>query len=104
MKVWLDDERPAPHGWVLVRWPEDAIRLLTTGDVVELSLDHDLGDDTHGTGYDVILWIEERVATSDWLPPGIAIHTANLAARQRMLAGVASITRIMARRHRGVSR
>ncbi|MGL1250664.1 cyclic-phosphate processing receiver domain-containing protein [Vibrio parahaemolyticus] len=26
-----------------------------------MSLDHDLGDDEHGTGYDVVLWIEEAV-------------------------------------------
>jgi hypothetical protein len=31
--------------------------------VQELSLDHDLGDDARGTGYDVILWIEEAVVS-----------------------------------------
>jgi len=28
---------------------------------MEISLDHDLGDDDSGTGYDVVLWIEEAV-------------------------------------------
>ena len=55
MKVYLDDERAAPAGWVDVRWPEEVIELLKTGNVTELSLDHDLGDDGHGTGYDVLL-------------------------------------------------
>lgn len=103
MKVYLDDERPAPRGWMLARWPDEVIAELIAGGVTDISLDHDLGDDVRGTGYDVIRWIEERVATSDWDPPNIDIHTANLAARQRMLAGVASIVRLVReKRHTGV--
>ena len=30
MKVFLDDERGCPPGWVSARWPADAIRLLET--------------------------------------------------------------------------
>jgi hypothetical protein len=45
VKVWLDDQRAAPEGWVHVRTPEEAIRLLRRGEVEELSLDHDLGLD-----------------------------------------------------------
>lgn len=96
MKVYLDDERPTPVGWVGVRWPEEAIALLKTGRVVELSLDHDLGDDDRGTGYDVILWIEEAVVTAGFTPPLISVHSANASARQKMLAGIASIRRLSA--------
>ena len=35
MKVFLDDERKPPDGWVLVRWPEEAIDLLKTNQVTE---------------------------------------------------------------------
>ena len=63
MKVYLDDERKPPAGWTLVRWPDEAIKLLKTGRVTDISLDHDLGDDARGTGNDVILWIEEQVFT-----------------------------------------
>lgn len=94
MKVFLADERPAPAGWVGVRWPDEAIRLLETGAVAELSLDHDLGDDGRGTGYTVILWIEESVATRGFRPPRITVHTANASARQKMLLGVRSIERL----------
>lgn len=59
MKVYLDDERQTPFGWTRVFWPDEAIALLEAGVVSEISLDHDLGDDECGTGYDVILWIEE---------------------------------------------
>lgn len=93
MKVYLDDERVAPAGWVQVRWPEEAIGLLQTGRVTELSLDHDLGDDARGTGYDVLLWIEEQVACNEFVPPAINIHSANPAARQRMEAAVRAIMR-----------
>lgn len=50
MKVFLNDERSTPDGWVRTFWPEEVIALLQTGEVTELSLDHDLGDDARGTG------------------------------------------------------
>lgn len=93
MKVYLDDERPTPDGWVGVRWPEEAIELLQSGVVEELSLDHDLGDDERGTGYDVVLWIEEAVVTRGFRPPRIHVHSANTSARVKMLAGITSIER-----------
>jgi hypothetical protein len=91
MRVFLDDQRTTPEGWVRVYWPEQAIELLQSGRVVELSLDHDLGDDDHGTGYDVVLWIEEAVALHGFKPPRIHVHSANASAREKMLAGVAAI-------------
>ena len=96
MKVYLDDQRPTPPGWVGVRWPEEAIRLLETGEVTELSLDHDLGDDARGTGYTVILWIEQAVAVRGFRPPRIIVHTDNAPARQKMLLGIQSIERLAA--------
>ncbi len=96
MKIFLDDERPPPTGWTLARWPEEVIDLLQTGNVTDLSLDHDLGDDEHGTGYDVILWIEEAVATRGFNPPDIRVHSANSSARVKMEAGIASIQRLAA--------
>ncbi|MFC1813656.1 cyclic-phosphate processing receiver domain-containing protein [Thermodesulfobacteriota bacterium] len=91
MKVYLDDERLTPDGWRRVYWPEEAIELLKTGKVTEISLDHDLGDDERGTGYDVILWIEEAVATKGFHPPIIHTHSANPSARRKMKLGIASI-------------
>jgi len=94
MKVYLDDERTPPDGWTLVRWPEDAIALLKTNQVTDLSLDHDLGDDDHGTGYDVVLWIEEAVATNNFIPPKMKVHSANSSARVKMENGIKSIVRL----------
>ena len=97
MKVYLDDERTTPDGWVRVYWPEEAIALLETGEVVEISLDHDLGDDDRGTGYDVVLWIEEAVATNGFCPPHIRVHSANPSARQKMELGIQNIQRLAKR-------
>ncbi len=96
VKVWLDDIRPAPAGWIRTYWPEEVIELLKTGDVEEISLDHDLGDhfgrppgiDKERTGYDVLTWMEEAVLTDGFVPPVINIHTANVVAEARMWACV----------------
>jgi hypothetical protein len=95
MKVYLDDERTEPKGWIRVYWPDEAIELLKTGKVEEISLDHDLSDDNRGTGYDVVLWIEEQVATSNFQPPVIHVHTANSSAREKMEAGVRQINKLL---------
>ena len=95
MKLYLDDERPAPPGWRLVRWPDEVIALLESGEVTHLSLDHDLGDDERGTGYDVVLWIEEAVALRRFAPPLLTVHSANSSARQKMEAGIRAIGRLV---------
>ena len=97
LRVYLDDERPTPPGWTGARWPDEVIALLERGGVVELSLDHDLGDDARGTGYDVIVWIEEQVVTRGFVPPKIRVHSANTSARQKMEAGVRAIERLARR-------
>ncbi|MEM1153607.1 MAG: cyclic-phosphate processing receiver domain-containing protein [Pseudomonadota bacterium] len=98
MKVFLDDERETPDGWVRVFWPDQAIELLKQGHVTAISLDHDLGDDERGTGYDVVLWIEEAVITESFDPPSITVHSANSSARQKMELGIANIRRYTADR------
>lgn len=91
MKVFLDDLRVAPDGWVHVYWPDEAIALLETGDVEEISLDHDLGNDARGTGYDVVIWIEEAVALRGFQAPRISVHSANISARRKMEQAIEKI-------------
>jgi hypothetical protein len=94
-KVWLDDIRQAPVGWISCRWPEEVIELIKTGEVEEISLDHDLCDPfvyeqgymsstKERTGYDVLVWLEEQVMNNGFVPPKIKIHTANPSAMKRM--------------------
>lgn len=91
MKVFLDDERVTPDGWIRTYWPDEVIELLKAGNVSEVSLDLDLGDDERGTGYDVILWIEEAVITRGFVPPKMSVHSANSSARQKMEMGIQAI-------------
>ena len=94
MKIYLDDERQAPEGWILLKNPADVIDQLKTGNVLSLSLDHDLGDDVSiGTGYDVLSWIEEQVVLHGFVPPIIDIHTANPSARIKMSLALDTIKR-----------
>lgn len=87
MKLYLDDERRAPRGWVQCDSVADCVCILENIEVDELSLDHDLGGDTtYGTGYDVLCWIEQQVAEDRGytLPKRIGVHSANPVGRQRM--------------------
>lgn len=95
MKVFLDDERKTPTGWFRVFEPFQAIAMLETGMVTHISLDHDLGDDdVIGTGNDVLVWIEEMVATKGFVPPHILIHSANPSAGNKMRAGITQIRKL----------
>jgi hypothetical protein len=100
LRVWLDDVREAPEGWVHVRAPEEAIDLLRSGEVTEISLDHDLGlVDENGretTGYDVLTWIENELGLgrATFQIPTIHVHSANAAVYIRMEQAITSIYRL----------
>lgn len=99
MKVFLDDVRDAPVGWVRACTPEEVITLLRSGLVEELSLDHDLGLDTRDierSGYSVLVWLEREVGEGRWsFPlPNITVHSANPPGRERMRRAIESIWRL----------
>jgi hypothetical protein len=89
MRIWLDDNRPAPDGWAWARSYEDAIELFDRygEEITDVSLDHDLcpahsrGDySDRRTGYDVL-----EALLSLGLRPAITLHTMSAAGMQRML-------------------
>jgi hypothetical protein len=97
LRVWLDDlldDRAAPEGWIQVTTAPAAIALLQTGRVVELSLDHDLGDDdVAGKGVHVVDHLAEQQVIEGrdlWPRDGITLHSANP-------AGVAQMARAIER-------
>lgn len=95
MKLFLDDERPCPLGWVHVKTAWQAIGMLSTRMVTEVSLDHDLGGDDAGTGYNVICWLEEVIFTDASFPvPIVYVHTANPSARVKMIQSAIKIETI----------
>lgn len=95
LRVWLDDlldDRAAPDGWIHVTTAPAAIELVDTGRVIELSLDHDLGDDeAAGKGVHVVDHIAERQVVDGrdlWPWDGIMIHSANAAGREQMARAI----------------
>jgi hypothetical protein len=86
--VWLDGQRPPPEeAWVCVRTPAEAIALLETGTVNELSLGHDQGL------VDVLAWLEERAAREGLRPPRLSLRSGSPMAHERMQRAVESIRR-----------
>ena len=102
MKIWLDDRRAPPDSsWVWVDSAQAMNDMLANSalNVEAISLDHDLGDEKlYGNGYQVLLYIEERVFRDrDYAPPHVSIHTDNPVALEKMHAALASISRFLLR-------
>jgi len=84
MKVWLDDLREGPPGWLHVTTAQEAINALRTKKVTQISLDHDLGAPENGTGYDVASFIEQESFMMT-LPRLVwTVHTQNPVGRVKM--------------------
>lgn len=96
IKLWLDDERPAPSGWVRVYRAEDTVRLLSRYPVEAVSLDHDLGEGLL-EGYHVMEYLESEAYAGRGVPKEIHIHTSNPPARHRMEAALEQIERFRTR-------
>jgi hypothetical protein len=79
LKLFVDDLRnPPTQDWMVARSYGEAVAVLSTAPVVEISLDHDLGEDK--SGYDVAKWMIE----SDTWPRIIRVHTANPVGRDNI--------------------
>ena len=96
MKIFLDDVRKAPEGFILLKTCKATITMLMMHDIEVLSLDHDLG--TKDTGYDVLLWIEQAVALARYNPPKLLVHSANPVGRDKMFQAIKSIERLLTER------
>lgn len=96
MKVFLDDIRTAPYGWVKTTSAEGTIELLKTGKVIELSLDYDLSATSLDNGYDVLIWLEEEIKTNNnfVLPLRITIHSSHSKLKPRMEAAVINLYKL----------
>ncbi len=88
VRLYVDDIRnPGPElgdgwdtDWTVARTSREAIAILEQGNVVELTLDHDLGG--NDTGYKVICWIEEH---NVWPADGVFCHSANPVGWRRIM-------------------
>lgn len=97
MKLYLDDIRECPKGWIPVRTALDAIQLLEEQIVEEISLDHDLGE-LEPTGDEVLNWIERQVFKCGFKPPKMVVHSMNPVGRKNMLAAIKKIEKMVKER------
>jgi len=76
MKIWLDDLRPPPEGFIHVKnLSELQVLLAYQPETIEvMSFDHDLGDG-EPDGYQIIKWMAENHL--DRWPVEVLVHSAN---------------------------
>lgn len=104
MKLYVDDLRKCPDGWVLARTVTEAIRILATQDVTHVSLDHDISHSVEVNGlarpypcgetFEPVAWyiaVQNRLFRHEALGhsrriPCITIHTANPVGAEKMRA------------------
>lgn len=86
MKVFMDDVRATPVGWVRTYTVVETLALLETRQVQVLSLDNDLGDlDPKTEGYNVLDRLEEWAYFDHSFPiPEIMVHSSNAARKDYM--------------------
>jgi len=84
VKVWLDDWREEPEGWLRTLTVEETIEAIESFNVVELSLDNDLGIGLR-EGIEVMDWLEQRLLCHEILPPEkMYVHSQNPVAARNM--------------------
>ena len=83
MKLFLDDIRPCPRGYIKIDNYQDCIEFLlkNRNKIDTISLDHDLGEIK--TGYDVCKWIVANEYYDNLQE--IIIHSANPVGTKNML-------------------
>ena len=79
MKLWIDDMRPAPDGYIIAKSVNDAILKINISEIVNISIelidiDHDAGD-YYNEGGDYIKLLEWLEETGRSYP--IRIHSMN---------------------------
>lgn len=86
MKIWLDDLRPAPEGYKMVKSVDKAVMIILEAEknsleIEVLDLDHDLGDYNNdgGDAIKLLNWLVER---GTFYP--IRIRTSNPVGRANM--------------------
>lgn len=84
MKIWLDDIRPAPEGYVWCKSVNIAKRTIESAEepILLIDGDHDLGDYAYdgGDGIKLLDWL----AVNERFYP-IRLHTMNPVGRENML-------------------
>jgi len=84
MRLWIDDLRPAPEGWLWATSSREAINWLGWAQMLRvqpeiISFDHDLGGDD--TTRPVVLWMCEN----EFWPAQCFVHSMNNVGREWLI-------------------
>lgn len=90
-KLWLDDVRDCPPGFLLARTAYVAIQILKKVPITFISFDHDLGEGE--TGYNVACFIEEGAYNGTIKRMEWAVHSANPVGRANIERAMRSAER-----------
>ena len=83
MKVWLDDERPAPDGWAHVATPTAMVDLLSTRQVEEISLRLDTAPEQ--AGLTIALWLKNTWKADPTFPiPEVTVRDLDVDSWEHM--------------------
>lgn len=99
MNIWLDDQwdeierRQPPAGYIPFKTAWEVIEQLKTGNVEAISLDHDLGPEEAGTGYNVAEWIERAAYEGKLKRLKWNVHSANMVGAAKMARALANADR-----------
>ena len=97
IKLWIDDlvdsRRPPPGpDWKVARTSAEAIAILRSGLVAEVSFDHDFGGPDNAML--IFDWLDEKAATDLNFPiPIMSIHSMNPVGVERIRAAIEAINR-----------
>lgn len=95
MKLWVDDERPAPEGWTWVKTVDEATQALTDNEVTDLSLDYALANWEDGAM--VLAWLGSH---PDRYPSETVVPHSGSASGYDLLERVIADTEKKVREHR----
>lgn len=84
LKLYLDNQRPAPPGWQLVRTVDQAKPFIRSGRVSQLSVDYDLDNDHKGM--ELLTWMRDHKKHSEYAPK---VHSGNAVGALKMKAFIA---------------
>lgn len=93
VKLYVDDLRTPPTGWLVARSVEEAVAVLRKGGVTHVSLDFDLGNPRFGTGLDVLDWLERAVELGQLWLPRLQAHSGSTFGRLELEARINELSR-----------
>jgi len=98
VKLYIDDTKPIPPGWVGVRSIGDAAFFMRNQTFSAISFDNDMGEEKEGA--DLANWLEQKLASGEFSKERFkncvfTVHSSNPAACVRIEQALASIKKLL---------